>query len=169
MIENKRRTTTTHHDGRMNIKSKVNKCSTRVNFLVTRSMNDVQDRRKEVWCSWQKKKEYIIISINPLQSTSLSKFSLSRSIFGYSHPAPASRPAQIVTPPGQRASYTTFTETRSPLTSTAVGSTADMANPLPLQHANTVCYVGDFSSCRITWFRIRSRTETPSIALSIGR
>jgi hypothetical protein len=25
-------------------------------------------------------------------------------------------------------------------------STTDMASPLPLQHANTVCYVGDFSS-----------------------
>jgi hypothetical protein len=25
------------------------------------------------------------------------------------------------------------------------GSTANMASPLPLQHANTVCYVGDFS------------------------
>jgi protoheme ferro-lyase len=23
-------------------------------------------------------------------------------------------------------------------------STADMASPLPVQHANTVCYVGDF-------------------------
>jgi hypothetical protein len=27
---------------------------------------------------------------------------------------------------------------------TVVGSTADMASPLPLQYANTVCYVGDF-------------------------
>jgi hypothetical protein len=34
----------------------------------------------------------------------LSNFLPSRSIFGYSHPAPASRPAQIVTPPGLRAS-----------------------------------------------------------------
>jgi hypothetical protein len=62
----------------------------------------------------------------------------------------SSRPAQIVTPPGLRASYTTFTETRPPVqnsfTLTVVGSTADMASPLPLQHANTVCYVGDFSS-----------------------
>jgi hypothetical protein len=65
-------------------------------------------------------------------------------------PAPASRPAQIVTPPGLRMSYTTFTETRSPLqnsfTPAVIGSSADMASPLPLQHANTVCYVGDFSS-----------------------
>jgi hypothetical protein len=45
--------------------------------------------------------------------------------------------------------HTTFTETRSPLqnsfTPAVVGSTADMASPLPLQRANTVCYVGDFS------------------------
>jgi hypothetical protein len=27
-----------------------------------------------------------------------------------------------------------------------IGSTADMASPLPLQHANTVCYIGDYSS-----------------------
>jgi hypothetical protein len=43
-----------------------------------------------------------------------------------------------------------FTETQSPLqnsfTPAVVGSTADMASPLTLQHANTVCYVGDFSS-----------------------
>jgi hypothetical protein len=31
-------------------------------------------------------------------------------------------------------------------TPTVVGSTADMASPMPLQHANTVYYVGDFSS-----------------------
>jgi hypothetical protein len=55
----------------------------------------------------------------------------------YSHPAPASRSAQIVTPPGLRVSYNTFTETRSPLQNSFI--------PMPLQHANTVCYVGDFS------------------------
>jgi hypothetical protein len=80
----------------------------------------------------------------------LSNFSPSRSIFGYSYPAPASRPEQIVTLPGLRASYTTFTETRSPLydliTPAVVGSTADMVSPLPLQHAYMVCNVGDFSS-----------------------
>jgi hypothetical protein len=80
----------------------------------------------------------------------LLDYSPSRSIFGYSHPAPASRPAQIFTPPSLKASYTTFTETRSPLqnsfTPSVVGSAADMASPLPLQHANTVCYDGDFSS-----------------------
>jgi hypothetical protein len=47
-------------------------------------------------------------------------------------------------------SFTTFTETRSPLqisfTPAVVGSTADMASPLPLEHANMVYYVGDFSS-----------------------
>jgi hypothetical protein len=76
----------------------------------------------------------------------LFNFSPPRSIFGYSHPASASHPAQIVTPPGLRASYTTFTETRPPLqnsfTPAVIGSTADMASPLPLQRANTVCYVG---------------------------
>jgi hypothetical protein len=73
-----------------------------------------------------------------------------RSIFGYSHPAPDSRPVQIVTPPGLRASYTKFTETRSPIqnsfTPVVNGSTADITSLLPLQHGNTVCYVGDFSS-----------------------
>jgi hypothetical protein len=88
------------------------------------------------------------VHYSPLLNIRLSNFSPSRSIFGYSHSAPASRHAQIVTPPALRAS--TFTETRPPLQNSlnpaAVGSTADMASPLPLQHANTVCYVGDFSS-----------------------
>jgi hypothetical protein len=44
---------------------------------------------------------------SPLLDTGLLNFSPSRSIFGYSHPAPASRSAQIVTPPGPRPSYTT--------------------------------------------------------------
>jgi hypothetical protein len=94
--------------------------------------------------------QFIIIS--PLQSTAgygLSDYSPFRSIFGCSHPALANRPAQIVTPPGLRASYTAFIETWSPfqnsVTPTVIGSTADMASPLPLQRANTVCYVGDFS------------------------
>jgi hypothetical protein len=89
---------------------------------------------------------------SPLLDIGLSNFSLSRSILGYSHPAPASRSAQIVTPPGLKASYTTFTETRPPLqnsfTPAVVGSTADMASPLLLQHTNTMCYVGDFSFLR---------------------
>jgi hypothetical protein len=59
----------------------------------------------------------------------LSNFSLLRSIFGYSHPAPASHPAQTVTPHGLMASYTTFTETRYPLqnlfTAAVVGFTTD--------------------------------------------
>jgi hypothetical protein len=44
---------------------------------------------------------------SPLLDIGISNLSPSRSIFGYSHPA--SRSAQIVTPPGLRASYTTFT------------------------------------------------------------
>jgi hypothetical protein len=87
---------------------------------------------------------------SPLLGIGLSKFSPSRSIFGHSHPAPASRPAQVVTPSGLRASYTTFTKTRSPLqnsfTPEVITSTADMGSSLSLQHANTVCYVGDLSS-----------------------
>jgi hypothetical protein len=46
---------------------------------------------------------------SPLLDIGLSNIPPSRSIFGYLHPAPASRPAQIVTPPGLRASYATFT------------------------------------------------------------
>jgi hypothetical protein len=53
--------------------------------------------------------------------------------------------------------------TQNSFTPAVIGSTADMASPLPLQRANTVCYVGDFSLCRITSFRIRSRRVTPSI------
>jgi hypothetical protein len=86
---------------------------------------------------------------SPLLDKGFSNLSPFRSIF-CSYPAPASCPAQIVSPPGLRESYTTFTETRSPLqnsfTPAVIGSAADMASPLPLQRANTVCYVGDFSS-----------------------
>jgi hypothetical protein len=43
-----------------------------------------------------------------------------------------------------------YVYTRSPLlnsfTPAVVDSTADMASPLPLLHANTMCYVEDFSS-----------------------
>jgi hypothetical protein len=45
---------------------------------------------------------------SPLLDIGLSNFSPSRSILGYSHPAPASRPAQIITPPGLRASHTSY-------------------------------------------------------------
>jgi hypothetical protein len=73
---------------------------------------------------------------SPLLDVGLSNFLPSRSIFGYSHPAPASRPAQIVTPPGVRASHTTFTKKRSPLpnsfTPAFVGSTVDMTNATQL-------------------------------------
>jgi hypothetical protein len=82
---------------------------------------------------------------SPLLDIGLSNFLPSRSILDYSQPVPANRPAQIVTPPGLRASYTTFTETRSPFqnsfTPTVAGSTADMASLLPLKHANTMCFV----------------------------
>jgi hypothetical protein len=50
----------------------------------------------------------IIIIVSPLQSTAghrpLQFLAISLEL-GYSHPAPVSRPAQIVTPPGLRASY----------------------------------------------------------------
>jgi hypothetical protein len=96
----------------------------------------------------------LIIIFSPLQDIGLSNFSPSRSIFGYSYPVPASYPAQTVTPPGLKASYTTFTETRFALqnlfTPAVIGSTGDMASPLPLQHANTVCYAGDLSSLPIS-------------------
>jgi hypothetical protein len=97
---------------------------------------------------------FISSSSSPHHSSLLDKglsyCSTSRSIFGYSHPAPSSRPAQIVTPPSLRAFYTKFIETRSPLQNsfipTVVGSTADIASALPLQRANMVCYDADFSS-----------------------
>jgi hypothetical protein len=90
------------------------------------------------------------VHYSPPLDIGLSNFSLSPSLFGYSHPAPASRSAQIVSSPGLRASYTTFTETRSTLqksfTPVVIGYTADMASPLPLQNSNTVCYFDDFRS-----------------------
>jgi hypothetical protein len=52
----------------------------------------------------------IIIIISPLHSTAGQRplqFLAISLIFGYSHPAPASHPAQIVTTPGLWASYTT--------------------------------------------------------------
>jgi hypothetical protein len=66
---------------------------------------------------WRVVDRIFIIIISSLQSTTGHRPLQSLAIlleFGYSHPAPASRPAQMVTPPGLRASYTTFTETRSP-------------------------------------------------------
>jgi hypothetical protein len=45
---------------------------------------------------------------SPLLDIGLSKFLPSRSIFGYSDPAPASSASQIYSPSGLRASYTTF-------------------------------------------------------------
>jgi hypothetical protein len=52
--------------------------------------------------------------------------------------------------PGLRASNANFTEARSPFQNsfspTVVGSTSDMASPLPLQRVNTVSYVSDFIS-----------------------
>jgi hypothetical protein len=65
---------------------------------------------------------------SPLLAIGLSNFLPFCSIFGYSLPAPSSRPEQIVTPTSPRASYITFTETRSPLqnsfTPVVVGSMA---------------------------------------------
>jgi hypothetical protein len=43
---------------------------------------------------------YSSSAYSPLLDISLSNVSPSRSTFGYSHPTPASRPVQIVTPPG---------------------------------------------------------------------
>jgi heme/copper-type cytochrome/quinol oxidase subunit 2 len=46
----------------------------------------------------------IISHYSPLLDIGLSNLSPSRSILGYSHPALASRPAQIITPSGLRES-----------------------------------------------------------------
>jgi hypothetical protein len=58
------------------------------------------------WWVWFIRLIIIIITpahYSPLLEIGLSNFSLSRFIFGYSHPAPAIRPSQIVTSPGLRA------------------------------------------------------------------
>ncbi|RVE46148.1 hypothetical protein evm_009222 [Chilo suppressalis] len=87
---------------------------------------------------------------SPLLDIGLSNCTPLRSILGYSHPAPASHLAQIVTPPCLRTSYTTFAKTRSPLqnssTPTVIGSSANMASPLPLQLTNPVGYVDNSGS-----------------------
>jgi hypothetical protein len=51
---------------------------------------------------WQFSSSSSSANYSPLLDKGLSNFSPSRSIFGYSHPAPASRPAQIVIPPSLR-------------------------------------------------------------------
>jgi hypothetical protein len=83
--------------------------------------------------------KFNIIITSSLQSTA-----------GHRHLQFLATSLDLVTPPGLRASCTTFTETQFPLQNSfnpaVVGSTANMASPLPLQHANTVCYVGDLSS-----------------------
>jgi hypothetical protein len=90
----------------------------------------------------------IIIIINPLQSTAGQKL-LQLLVISLNLRLLASSSCQ---PPCANRLSTigvlhTFTETLSPLqnsfTPAVVGSTADMASPLPLWHANTVCYVGD--------------------------
>jgi hypothetical protein len=79
---------------------------------------------------------------SPLLDIGLCNVSPSRSIFGYSHPAPTNRPAQILTPPGLNPKL----RLQDSFTPAVVGSTADMVNLLPLQRANTVCFVGDLVS-----------------------
>ncbi|PZC81774.1 hypothetical protein B5X24_HaOG212218 [Helicoverpa armigera] len=87
---------------------------------------------------------------SPLLDIGLSKCTPLRSIFGFSHPAPASRLAQVIAPPCLRTSYTTFAEAWSPL---VIGSSANMASPLPLQLAeinmeksNIVLYIDNYQS-----------------------
>ncbi|CAB3250285.1 unnamed protein product [Arctia plantaginis] len=103
-----------------------------------------------------------------------------RSIFSFLHPTPASHLAQIITPPGLWASYTTFAEMRSPLKNlfppTVVGSAANMASPLPLQLANPVGYVDGYLGSLpdhlmpfTPSFLMRSLRKAPSIDLSIAR
>jgi hypothetical protein len=110
---------------------------------------------------------------SPLLDIELSNFTPCHSIFGYSHSVSASRPAQIVTPPGLRASYTTFTgcrlhsRTRLPQRLSVLRLTwpAHCHFSMQIRCAMSMTLV----LCRIIWFRIRSRRETPSIALSVDR
>ncbi|RVE43974.1 hypothetical protein evm_011377 [Chilo suppressalis] len=64
--------------------------------------------------------------------------------------AHSSQPTNIIIPSCLRASYTTFTESRSPLKNfpapTSISSAANVTSPLPLQFANSVGYVGVFGS-----------------------
>jgi hypothetical protein len=105
---------------------------------------------------------------SPPLDIDLSNFSPSRSILGYSHPAPASRPSQIVTPPGLRASYTTFTETRSPLQYSFTPAVLRLIWPAHYHFSMLIrCAMSvTLVLCRITWFRIGFHRETPSSFLS---
>jgi hypothetical protein len=116
------------------------------------------------------KSDVIIIIISPLQSTAGHRpLQLLANSLDLRLLASSSRQPSIVFPPGLRVFYTTFTETSSLQNSfnpAVAGSTADMGSPPPLiRCAMSVTLV----LCRITLFRIRSRRETPSIALSIFR
>jgi hypothetical protein len=89
----------------------------------------------------------------------------SHSILGYSHPAAASRPAQIVPPPGLRASQGMFTKTLSPLqnsfTSAVIGSTADMASPPPQDNK--------FLAKRLVFFKTGTQKYCSKLLFSTGR
>jgi hypothetical protein len=112
---------------------------------------------------------------SPLLDIGLSNVSPSRSIFGYSHPSPASRPAQIVTPPDLRASCPTLRLPRRSLHSiTRIPQRLSVLRLIWPAHCHFSMLIRCAMSvtlvlCRITWFRIRSRRETPSIDLSIAR
>jgi hypothetical protein len=109
---------------------------------------------------------------SPLLDIGLFNVSPSRSIFSYSHKAPASRLAQIVTPPGLRASCTTFTSLprRGLHSRTRIPQRLSVLRLIWPAHCHFSMLIRCAMSvtlvlCRITWFRLRSRRETLSIVL----
>jgi hypothetical protein len=94
---------------------------------------------------------FFIIIISLLQSTGHRPLQF---LVGYSHPVSASRSAQIVTSPGLSPTLRLprrglHSRTRLPQRLSVLW----LIWPPPLQHANTVCYVGDFSSLSDQYFR----------------
>lgn len=90
---------------------------------------------------------------------------------GNPHLSSASLILQFVGPSCHRASYTTFAKSQSPLyhlpAPATISSPGDMAGPLPLQRAHSLCniiYVAIPVLCWIFSLRIFSTRETPSIA-----
>jgi hypothetical protein len=98
-----------------------------IKFLVTHPMTD-----QNCLTSAIARRNALTAGHMPLLDIGPSYCSPSRSIFGYSHPS-ASRPAQIVTPPGLRASYTTFTETLSPLQNLFTPADVDYTAEIPIE------------------------------------
>jgi hypothetical protein len=84
---------------------------------------------------------------NPLLDIGLSNISLDLRLLASSSCQPSCANRHSTWPEGVlHYVYLDAVSTPEIVYPAVIGSTADMASPLPLQHGITVCYVGDFSS-----------------------